>query len=248
MAHRSPNCPHITFQEAAEKGRKVYAKERQHPAARKVIAEDLGYSGLNGRSLSLIGALRQYGILEGSGDTTRVSDDAVTYFVRDDGPEKTEAMKRMIYNPSLFEELKGQFGDALPSEGNLKHILVMKGFSEDSAADVIRVYKANAELVGGNTSEYTEPVEEPKPMSSAATSPVDTFVQSDAFRNFGAHSSPATSTVNTWTWTLSMPRSVRAALNIIGPVEKRDIVRLIKQLNALKEAFDEDDTEDSENE
>lgn len=54
--------------------------------------------------------------------------------------------------------------------------------------------------------------------------------------------------VNAWTWTLSMPRSVRATLNINGPVEKRDIARLIKQLNALKEAFDEDETESSEDE
>ncbi len=226
MAHRSPNCPQITFQEAAEKGRKVYAKERQHSAARKVIAADLGYSGLNGRSLSLIGAMRQYGILEGSGDATRVSDDAVSYFIRDDGTEKTEAMKRMIYNPSLFEELRGQFGDALPSEGNLKHILVTKGFSEDSAADVIRVYKANSELAGGNTSGYTEPVEESKPMSSAT-------VASETAQRVASPS-------DSWSWPLSVPRGVTAHLKLTGTFMKSDIARLKKQIEFLEESFDEE--------
>lgn len=230
MAHRSPNCPQITFQEAAEKGRRVYTKERQHPAARKVIAEDLGYSSLNGRSLTLIGALRQYGILEGSGDTTRVSDDAVAYFVRDDGPEKNEAMKRMIYKPSLFEELKNQFGDALPSEGNLKHILVTKGFSEDSAADVIRVYRANLELVSGIVAGYTEPEEEQQTMSTVPVSiPNSTSVspQRVAAGN-GA-----------WNWPLSVPRGVNAQLVLTGQFTKADIARLKKQIEFLEESFDE---------
>ena len=54
---RSPNCPQITFLEAIEKGRKVYEHEHTHPAAKEVVAGDLGYKGLNGASLTVIGAL-----------------------------------------------------------------------------------------------------------------------------------------------------------------------------------------------
>jgi hypothetical protein len=227
MAHRSPNCPQITFQDAAEKGRKVFAEEKQHPAAKEVVAKDLGYSGLNGRSLTLIGALRQYGILEGSGDAMRVTDDAVAYFVRDDGAEKREAMKRMVYKPGLFAELNAQFADALPSEGNLRHILVTKGFSEDSAADVIRVYKANSELVGGNGGEYTESVEEQRPVMATATI---TPAKPIAGPLAGA-----------WTWPLSVPRGVNAQLTLTGQFTKADIVRLKKQIEFLEESFDEVD-------
>jgi hypothetical protein len=227
MAHRSPNCPQITFQDAAEKGRKVYTNEHQHPAAKEVVAKDLGYSGINGRSLTLIGALRQYGILEGSGDALRVTDDAVAYFVRDDGPEKDAAMKRMIYKPALFSEINGQFGDALPSEGNLRHILVTKGFSEDSAADVIRVYKANAELVNGKEGGYTVTVQEPNAVTPTAGT--NTAIQRPLVA--GAHA---------WTWTLSVPRQVNAQLHIAGDVTKADIVRLRKQIEFLEESFDDE--------
>jgi len=47
--------------------------------------------GLNGRSFDAC-ALRQYGILEGSGDAMRISDDAVSYYVLDDAPKRQEAI------------------------------------------------------------------------------------------------------------------------------------------------------------
>jgi len=169
--HRSPNCPQIPFAEAIEKGRKVYDKEHTHPTARLVVAQDLGYKGLSGPSLAAIGALRQYGILEGSGDALRITKDALAYYEMDDGPEKSQAIQRMIFSPTLFAELHQQYGAQLPSEGNLRHTLVTKGFLPETAEDVIGVYKANVELVGGEESGYSggDSKGEETPMSSPAS-------------------------------------------------------------------------------
>ena len=151
---RSPNCPQISFAEAIEKGRKVYQAEHTHPAAKEVVAKDLGYSGLNGRSLTLIGALRQYCILEGSGDALRVTKDAIAYFELDDGPEKTAAMRRMALAPDLFTELSKTHTHSLPSDGNLRHELVNKGFTSKAADDVIKVYRANVQLAKREEGDY----------------------------------------------------------------------------------------------
>ena len=152
---RSPNCPQITFSEAIDKGRKVYDKEHTHTAAKAVVASDLGYSGINGRSLSLIGALRQYGVLEGRGDELRITDDAVAYYELDDNEERRAAIARMTFKPALFEEMREQFGTTPPSEANLKHWLIKKDFLPKAASDIIRVYKANIELVAGEESGYS---------------------------------------------------------------------------------------------
>jgi hypothetical protein len=225
MAQRSPNCPQITFQEAIEKGRKVYEKEHTHSAAKLTVANDLGYSGINGRSLSMIGALRQYGILEGGADALKVSDDAMVYYVMDDGPQKQEAIRSMVLRPALFSELHQQFGgEHLPSEGNLKHILIKRGFLPDAADEVIRVYRANSELVGGKTVEYTEPQE----TAPVATAPITPAVSSKT---------------HAWTWTLSVPRSVNAELRIAGDVTKADIARLKRQIDFLAESFDDEAAE-----
>jgi hypothetical protein len=185
MAHqRSPNCPQIPFGDAIEKGREVYDKEHTHPAAKAVVAADLGYSGINGRSLSLIGALRQYGILEGSGEAMRVSDDAVRYYVRDDDEERREAVERMIFKPSLFEEMRAQFGTTIPSEANLKHWLIKKSFLPKAADDIIRVYKDNIELVGGEQSGYSGGEEQKRqeaPMNAGTVPPLTAIKQTYAF-------------------------------------------------------------------
>ncbi len=169
---RSPNCPHIGFTQAAEKGRTVYQKEHGHPAAKSVIATDLGYSTLNGSSLTMIGALRQYGILEGSGEAMRVSEDAIAYFELDDGEEKRAAAQRMAFRPALFAEMQQQFGNVIPSDGNLRHWLVKRGFLPNTAGEIIRVYRENIGLFFGGESAYSEGAQKPEerhiPMQAAA--------------------------------------------------------------------------------
>jgi hypothetical protein len=44
---------------------------------------------------------------------------------------------------------------------------------------------------------------------------------------------------NAWTWTLSIPRNVRADLRIAGDVSREDIRRLKKQIEFLEESFEE---------
>jgi hypothetical protein len=170
---RSPNCPQISFLEAIEKGRTVYNKEHTHPAAKAVIAADLGYKSISGASLSLIGALRQYGILEGSKDAMRVSDDAVSYYELDEGQEKQQAAARMAFRPSLFEEMKSQFGESIPSEANLRHWLIKKSFLPKAADDIIRVYKENITLAAGEQSGYSgaESRHEETPMNPGIVPP-----------------------------------------------------------------------------
>jgi len=171
--HRSPNCPQITFAEAIEKGRRVYEKEHTHPAAKEVVAGDLGYSGINGRSLSLIGALRQYGILEGSGDALRVTKDALAYFEMDDGPEKQQAIQNMLFAPALFAELRELSKDKLPSDGNLRHQLIGKGFLPKAADEVIATFRANLSLAANGENEYDEgEKEKPLVTPGAAVTPL----------------------------------------------------------------------------
>lgn len=85
----------------------------------------------------------------------RVSPNAIAYYEMDDCPEKFQAVKQMVFAPDLFAELAHTYGNKPPSDGNLKHALVTKGFSSKAAEDVIRVYRANLELVAGEESGYS---------------------------------------------------------------------------------------------
>src|SRR5258708_445820 len=117
---RSPNYPSTPLGTALESIRKAYMLEHRNKMSRDTLAKHLGYTTLNGRALSKIGAVRAYGLLEGSGDELRISDDAVIGLAAPIGsPEKSAALSRLAVRPALFQELRKQFPDTLPSEENL---------------------------------------------------------------------------------------------------------------------------------
>lgn len=167
---RSPNYPGLSIQKALGKAEAVYRAEHTHPAPRDVVAKHLGYGSLNGSSLTAIGALNHYGLLEAAGEGLRVSDDAVTIFeLPPTEVAHRQALTRCAFKPSLFEELRSQFGDKLPSEANLRHALIKKGFIPSAADGVIRVFRENLEVVGVAGNGYHE--EEEPPMQAAQPNP-----------------------------------------------------------------------------
>lgn len=150
---RSPNYPCLTLSEAIGRVAKVYKTEHTHTAARDVVAKDLGYNTLNGASLTVLGALKRYGLLEDAGDGLRVSANAVALLELDAGdPEHKRAIQAAAYQPSFFSDLKSEYGQTLPSDSNLRDQLIKKGFLPKAANEVIRIYHDNLEFVeGGET-------------------------------------------------------------------------------------------------
>jgi len=155
---RSPNYPQLTLRDAVEKVRKVYQAEHTYKANKEVVAKDLGYNSLNGSSLTLIGALKRYGLLEAEGDGFRVSDDAVAILeLSENDSERIAALKRAAFTSPLFAELHEIYGDRLPSDVNLRHDLIKRKFLPKAADEVVRIYRDNLELVTQFSPEYNAP-------------------------------------------------------------------------------------------
>jgi hypothetical protein len=155
---RSPNYPSLTLFEAIDRVRKIYNAEHTHVAAKDVVAKDLGYSTLNGASLTVIGALKRYGFLEDSGDGLKVSANAVTILeLEEEDPSYKAAIRTAAYQPTFFSELRSEYGENLPSDGNLRHHLIRKGFQSKAADEVIRIYRDNLELLEDEEDGYNGP-------------------------------------------------------------------------------------------
>lgn len=251
---RSPNYPAHGLSEAVAFAKQVYDKERKTQVAGGDVAKALGYSSLSGNARSKMASMKKYDLLDGDESKgMRVSDLAVHILYPASEQAALESKRIAALSPELFKYLYEEKREG--SDESIKNYLVSKlDFTPSGAAQAVAAFRDTisfAELGGEGYNASNTPVKvEAQNMQTETrtASPVDTFVQSDAFKNFGTSVPVAASAVNAWTWTLSMPRNVKAALQITGAVEKRDISRLIKQLNALKEAFDEDETESSEDE
>jgi hypothetical protein len=239
MAHqRSPNCPQLTFQDAAEKGRLLYQHEHTHPASKEVVAQSLGYSGLNGRSLSMIGALRQYGLIVGPGDGMRVSDDAVAYFELPEGPERDAALSRMVFAPSVFAQIHAEFGDNLPSEQNLKHYLIKTGFLPKAAEDVIAVYRANIRQLENNEVGYNEAMPASSAISTIPSNLPPELVPSSVPQTTAPQA--VTDSEPGITYTLAMSKGASADVRIRGEVTTKSLSLLRSQIELLIEALSSD--------
>src|ERR1700761_4931323 len=129
---RSPNYPNMSLGPALEAIRAAYKAENRNKMSRTVLAKHLGYNSLNGRALSKIGAVRAYGLIDGSGDELRVSDDAVQALnAPESSHDRKAALSRLAMKPSLFQDIRSEYPDRHPSEDNLRYWLTKQDFTPE---------------------------------------------------------------------------------------------------------------------
>lgn len=145
---RSPNYPAIDLGAALAAIEPAFRAENRNKMGKMPLARHLGYSSLNGRALAKIGAVRAYGLIEGSGDEVRVSEDAIAALMAPPGaPERQEAIARLALRPSLYREIKDAFPDSLPSEQNLSFWLVRNGYTPEASGKAAKAYLETMRLV-----------------------------------------------------------------------------------------------------
>lgn len=108
----------------------------------------MGYGGLHGASAGIVSALSKYGLLEGHGDTLRVSEmgqDLVLH--RKGDPEYSDALRAAAFLPAFFRELREEYPSGLPSEHSLRASLIKKGFNPKAIDNAIRAYRDTTEFV-----------------------------------------------------------------------------------------------------
>lgn len=163
---RSPEYPAIGLKEAVEKVALIYNKDYQNKLPKQVIAEHMGYKSLNGGSLPIIAALSKFGLIEGRGDETRVSDLGLAIVAHAPGShERTQALRTAASNPELFSELDGKFAGGKASDQAIRSYLLTQRFIPSAADTAIRSYRETKELVEQESGGYVEgPKQEPEMM------------------------------------------------------------------------------------
>ncbi|WP_282129241.1 hypothetical protein [Roseobacter litoralis] len=143
---RSPKFPSMSLKEAVLEIAKVYEAEDRNKMSRSVLAAHLGYTSLSGASASKIGALRHFGLIEGSGDSLWVSDLSITLVLK--SPKENEylkAVKEAVRNPTLYNELLEKYSSK-PSLANLEYNLIQRGFLKKSAAGAAQDFLDSADF------------------------------------------------------------------------------------------------------
>lgn len=128
---RSPNFPQLTLEECLKITEELYSRVRKVAIDREAAAKELGYSGLTGRSLKILGALNQFGLIDnlkgGQCRVTELAEDALHGFPES---KKISAIQRAARSPKLFSAIYDEFGEGIQSEHAIRSFLLKRGFTD----------------------------------------------------------------------------------------------------------------------
>lgn len=138
---RSPSYPSLSLPQAIDMVEKLHKSNRTSVISRETAAKDMGYSGLTGRSLTVIAALAQYGLIDraGKGDI-KVSRRAVDILHAVDEADRAEAIQEAAFAPKLFMQLHERFPEGVPSQNALRSYLIQQEFADVAIGPAISAF------------------------------------------------------------------------------------------------------------
>ena len=253
MVDRSPNFPSMSLGDAVEAVKKVHATEGRSKVPRLSVVKPLGYTSINGRSLSVLGALKAYGLIEGRADELRISQEGfILANAPADSPEYREALLASFRAPSAFQRFTEE--DEAASSDTLKWKLQKGGFQGDSAERLVRVYRESRELVNA-TRGLDESAGSDEEISDEwpAVSPLPSGLASKLFEPPKRGEQKATPSPNTVSPELNisvhervlqsgmLSKSASFRLVVSGQIGVPEIERLVKKLEMDKDILADPD-------
>lgn len=174
---RGRSYPAIGLPDAIERARELYDQDDRALTTPEAAVGAWGYTSLNGASLRVLSALRQYGLVADVGDKIKLSDRALAIIVEpEDSPERAKAIREAAKEPTVFQELLDANPDGLPSDAALKSVLVRDdafGFKSGPADKLISALRESLALAGTDGRSYSTPSDDETPPENNGGEPPD---------------------------------------------------------------------------
>lgn len=244
---RSPRYPQIGLREAISKAAAVYKADHRNKIPKDLVAQHMGYGGLNGASLGIVSAVSKYGLLDGGRDAMWITPRAVDILEREQGdPERVAAIRAAAAEPDLFRELDENFPGKVSDSALRSFLIAKRDFLPDSAVKLIRAYRETRELVDAECGAYDSASSEleSEPMQAAEATP--TAAPQAAPQPLPlAQEQPYVSVAGEREWLRGpLSRDTTYRLVVSGDMGPKQIGKLIKLLQAQQAVLEDDDDED----
>lgn len=143
---RSPSYPAISLRTAVERLRQLYSAERSHPAPIETAVKHWGYSGPNGRTAGIIGALKKYGLIvdsgSGRGRKIQVTDAGRRILEHPDPAEREAALQKAALLPRLHREMWDKYGAGMPTDDTwVWELREDRDFTDVGAREFVKQYR-----------------------------------------------------------------------------------------------------------
>ena len=155
---RSPRYPSYALEDGIEHARRIYAGVHRSPVDSHTVFGLMGFAGKSGASAKALGSLRQFGLIEGMGDNTRISDLTLQILEPAFPDERIEAISRASLTPDVFRSISERFGGKIPPvDDPVRAFLIREmGFSKSGADECISAMRRTFAFVAANRTSNTE--------------------------------------------------------------------------------------------
>lgn len=231
---RSPRFPSQALEDSLRHARLIYEGVHRSSIDSHTAFRLMGFSGKTGTSAKALGSLRQYGLIEGTGDKTRISDLALAILEPESDLERSAAIQTAATNPDVFHAVLARFSDRVPqADEPIRAFLIRElGFQRGSADEFIGTLRESLAFAEAQIVRSESPTAEPLSETSEV---IELEEQPDSKPN-----TPSRVEVATQSAIIPLSRECKAELKIYGPLNTRAIDNLIRHVQLLAEVWAEE--------
>jgi hypothetical protein len=136
---------------AIERAREFYAENKKASVHVQAAYRAWGFKTENGHSLGVLGAVRQYGLLEDTGaKMVRLSQLGLTIMLAEVGSrERAQAIGEAARRPKIFADLFEQYKESgFPSdESMVRNLALTTSYTEDASIKLIASFRETIDLI-----------------------------------------------------------------------------------------------------
>lgn len=233
---RSPRAPRLSLRDAIRYSRAIYDAVHRSSVDSLTVYRLMGFAGKSGSSATALGSLRQFGLIEGIGEKTHVTELALRVLEPASEHERAEALAEAAHRPEVFDSIFSRFDQRIPpTDEPIRAFLIRDlGFSKTGAEDCIASFRETVLEVEDARSVVQAPL-----FTTASTDPREPAQPPNADRESGERSGAAGSGAAE-ILRLPLTRDCTAELRFSGKITERAIINLIGHVELMKGVWPED--------
>lgn len=229
---RSPRFPSYSLSDSVAFAARIYKGVHRSSIDAESAFQLMGFKSRSGASSSALGAVRQFGLIEGISEKTRISDLALQILEPESEAERTSALRSAAVQPGVFKTLLERYNGRIPTvDEPIRSFLIRElGFSKAGAEVCLSTFRKTLDFVGDFSIEVSSgPANEENEIEAKST---ETDVPL-----------PQPSGQPSRSYRVPLSRGCEAQLTFYGQVNDGAISRLIKYLDLMREGLGDDSSE-----
>lgn len=152
---RSPGYPMISLDEAVQKAKTLWDKDKNNYIPLAAAYEHLGYKSQGGYAARIIAALKKFELISEKQNAIKLTEEAVDLALHNKSDESyIEIIKKLALKPAIYEKIFNKYNGIIPSDSTLRIELIKEHqFNPESVDDFISSFRKTiefADLSGGN--------------------------------------------------------------------------------------------------